>query len=228
MDLKAQNISKRFYRKAGESNYFYAVHETDLELPSGALSVLMGRSGSGKTTLLSLLSGLLSPDTGTVTADGRDLYSMGDRKLYAFRAARISVMPQGRAVLDTLSAWENVFLNARIAGIRDESLVPRALELMERFGIPDLKEALPKELSGGELRRVMLCRSLLLSPDVLMCDEPTGDLDDQNTALVLDSLRDYAHQGHTVLLVTHEADAVSYADRLLQMDAGRISTPDPA
>ena len=103
MEIIAKGISKRFFRKAGESNYFFAVKECDLSLPEAAVTILTGHSGSGKTTLLSMLAGLLAPDAGLVSADGRNLYGSDDRENSAFRGRHLAVVPQGRAVLDTLN-----------------------------------------------------------------------------------------------------------------------------
>ena len=220
MKLQARNISKKFFRKKGSSNYFYAVQPCDFDLEEGMLTVLMGHSGSGKTTLLSLLSGLLSPDSGTVTVDGQNLYAMKDGSLSSFRAAHLSVVPQGRAALDTLSVLENTLLNARILHQETPDTLTQARGWLERFGMKDLMDASPRELSGGELRRMTLCRALVTEPEILFCDEPTGDLDEENTKQVLETLRDYAHTGHSVLLVTHETEAAACADRLLKMKEG--------
>ena len=222
MIIEAKGIAKRYSRKTGESNYFYAVRETDFVLSEGSLTVLTGRSGSGKTTLMSMLSGLLTPDTGTVTADGQALYEMNDPALSAFRSRHIAVMPQGRAAVDALTVTENILLNARLAGLKEKDVRAKAEAWMEHLGISALKDAFPRELSGGELRRMTLARVLLPEPDVLMCDEPTADLDDENTVLVLETLKNYAASGHAALLVTHETAAPRYADAVYRMDAGTV------
>ena len=169
---------------------------------------------------MSILAGLLPPDSGSVTADGQDLYAMKDGPLSAFRAAHLAVAPQGRAALDTLTVLDNTMLNARILGRENAETLGRARDLLERFGMTPLLDASPRELSGGELRRMTLCRAMVTAPEILFCDEPTGDLDEENTRLVLETLRDYAHAGHSVLLVTHESEAAAYADRLLKMREG--------
>ena len=226
MKLQARNISKKFFRKKGNSNYFYAVQPCDFDLEEGTLTVLMGHSGSGKTTLMSVLSGLLLPDSGSVMIDGQNLYAMKDGALSAFRAAHLAVAPQGRAALDTLSVLENTLLNARILHRETQDTLSRARGWLERFGMTALMDARPRELNGGELRRMTLCRALVTEPEILFCDEPTGDLDEENTNLVLEALRDYAHTGHSVLLVTHEAEAASCADRLLKMKEGLWETSE--
>ena len=223
MDLQAHGICKRFFRKSGGSNTFEAVSPTDLLLPEGTLTVLLGRSGSGKTTLLNLLSGLLVPTEGTVRLGDTDLYAMDDQALSRFRNQHIGVIPQGHAALYSLSVAENVAFPAGLYGGRPDAM-DAACCLLERFGIGQLKDVSPSELSGGELRRMAIARALHQDAPLLLADEPTGDLDDENTARVLAILRDAAHRdGKTVLLVSHEPDAARYADRLLTLDAGRLT-----
>ena len=225
MLIKAENISMRYFRKTGSANYFYAVSPADLEIRAEEMAVLMGRSGSGKTTLLNMLSGLLSPTDGKVLLDGTDLYSLDDRTLSRLRNEKIGVVPQGRSAVDTLNMLENILLPAKLY---NRSLpVEDALKWMEKLDIADLKEAYPAELSGGELRRMAIVRALVQDPDFLFADEPTGDLDDENTGLVLSIFHDLAHEEKkAVFVVTHENDALKYADVVYKMDNGQISGTD--
>jgi putative ABC transport system ATP-binding protein len=223
MRMKAENISKRYFRKTGDANYFLAVKPLNLELNAGETAVLMGRSGSGKTTLLNILCGLLSPTEGEVWLDDTRLYGLDDKALSRLRSERIGVVPQGRSAIDTLTVLENILLPAKLYG----RLLPieEAQQWMERLGIAHLWDARPAELSGGELRRMAIVRALAQKPDYLFADEPTGDLDDENTHLVLSALRNYAHdQEKAVFIVTHENDAMQYADRSFRMDGGQLIT----
>ena len=223
MRMKAENISKRYFRKTGDANYFLAVKPLNLELNAGETAVLMGRSGSGKTTLLNMLCGLLSPTEGEVWIDDTSLYSLDDKALSRLRSERIGVVPQGRSAIDTLTVLENILLPAKLYG--RPLPVENARQWMERLGIAHLRDARPAELSGGELRRMAIVRALAQSPDFLFADEPTGDLDDENTRLVLSALRDYAHElNKAVFIVTHESDAMAYADRSFRMDGGQLIT----
>ena len=227
MHMKAENISKRYFRKTGGANYFLAVRPLDLALRGGETAVLMGRSGSGKTTLLNMLCGLLQPTGGEVWIDDTSLYSLDDKALSRLRSERIGVVPQGRSAIDTLTVMENILLPAKLYG--RPLPVENARQWMERLGIDHLRDARPAELSGGELRRMAIVRALAPNPDFLFADEPTGDLDDENTRLVLSALRDYAHeQKKAVFIVTHESDAMEYADRSFRMDGGQlIAEADP-
>ena len=223
MHMKAENISKRYFRKTGGANYFLAVKPLELALRGGETAVLMGRSGSGKTTLLNMLCGLLLPSEGKVWIDDTSLYSLDDKALSRLRSERIGVVPQGRSAIDTLTVLENILLPAKLYG---RTLpVENARQWTERLDIDHLRDARPAELSGGELRRMAIVRALAQSPDFLFADEPTGDLDDENTRLVLSALRDYAHeQNKAVFIVTHESDAMAYADRSFRMDGGQLIT----
>lgn len=222
MTVKAEGVSRRYFRKAGGANYFYAVQPVSLEIAPGGVTVLTGRSGSGKTTLLNVLCGLLKPSEGSVWYDGTDLYALDDKALSRLRSERIGIVPQGRSAVDTLTVLENILLPARL--YRRPLPETAAVQWMEKLGIAPLRDARPTELSGGELRRMAIVRALAQEPEVLFADEPTGDLDDENTRLVLSAFRDYAHDKEkAVFMVTHENDALQYADRVYRMDSGHIS-----
>lgn len=226
MKLKAEKICKKFNRKTSGASYFYAVNETDFELAEGSLTAVYGRSGGGKTTFLNMLGGLLEPSGGRVLIDGTDIYSLPDKELSEFRNKNIGIIPQGSTALPTLTVLENVLLPRLMYGKSDDSAQKYAVELLEKVGIAELSEAMPNELSGGELRRMAIARALMNKPSVLLADEPTGDLDDENTALVLSLLRDTAKDGTSVLIVTHEGEAENYADIVLKMDSGILKNKE--
>lgn len=225
MELIAAGIARRYLRAAGEGNAFEAVHPANITLRSGEITVLTGRSGSGKTTLLTMLAGLLQPSAGTVALDGQDLYSLPDAALSRLRARHFAVIPQGASPISSLTVIENVLFPAALAG--KEPPLQRAQALMERLGILPLRHVFPGQLSGGELRRMAIARALAAEPDFIFADEPTGDLDDENTAAVLSLLRETARAGAAILMVTHEAEAASCADRLWRMDGGILRREEP-
>ncbi|MBR1811057.1 MAG: ABC transporter ATP-binding protein [Clostridia bacterium] len=222
MILNAEIISKKYMRKSGEANFFYAVRETSLALTAGSITGVIGRSGSGKSTLLNMMAGLLSPSAGKVTLDGTDLYALSDKELSVLRNQNIGVIPQGQTGLDSLTALDNIKLPYALYH-NDRQIDDRADELLHAVGIAHLADAYPSELSGGELRRLAIARALIMQPGIILADEPTGDLDDENTATVLGLLRKAADDGAAVLLVTHDADARQYADVLYRMDAGVLA-----
>ena len=221
MLLQADNISKTFFRRTGSANYFYAVSPLSMEIRPGTVTVLTGRSGSGKTTLLNMLCGILQPTEGRVLMDRTDLYSLDDAALSRFRNEHIGVIPQARSAVDTLTAEENILLPARLYG--KDPPAEKARRWMENFEIAHLAGVFPRELSGGELRRMAIIRAVIRDPDLLFADEPTGDLDDENTHRILSALHDLAHgENKAVFIVTHENDAEKYADRVFRMDRGEV------
>ena len=221
MNVTAENVTKEYIRPGRGTNRFAAVNGVSLILEGGSLSVVMGRSGSGKTTLLNILAGLLSPTSGKVLIDGRDIYSLDDKTLSRLRCESFGVVPQGQSAVQTLTVEENILLPFTLYGEKCDAEYAR--ELMERLGISELASVKPAELSGGELRRMAIARAVIRRPGVIFADEPTGDLDDENTALVFGFLKQLAREGNTVMVVTHENEAVKYADRVLKMNSGKLT-----
>ena len=220
--LKANQLTMRYFRKTGRANHFFAVKGANLELHPGEVAVLTGRSGSGKTTLLHMLAGLLTPTEGKVWLDDADLYALPDAALSRLRNQKIGVIPQGRSAVDALTVLENVLLPRQLrgeAGDRDA-----ALSWLDALGIADLADARPAELSGGELRRMAIARALAADTEVILADEPTGDLDDENTERALMLLKSAAvKRRKAVLLVTHDREALPYGTRLYRMENGTLN-----
>ena len=221
LETLKKGITRKYLRQTKTSNVFTAVAETDFTLRGGELAEVTGRSGSGKSTLLNMLAGLLKPTEGHIFVDGEDIYSMDDGKRSRFRNLNMGVIPQGQTGLQSLTVLENVLLPCRMYG--NEVSADYAKGLLERVGIGELASSYPNELSGGELRRMAIARALINRPKILLADEPTGDLDDENTHEVLSLLRETADEGTAVLLVTHEREAAAYADRLYRMNSGTLT-----
>ena len=216
MKIYAENISKEYTR---HRRNITAVEPVGFEI-SGGLTVILGRSGSGKTTLLNILAGLLAPNTGSVKYDTADIYALSDSELSDFRSRHIGYIPQGHSLVGSLTVEENILLPAALAG---EPQKEYAQILIEELGLGGLKNAYPKELSGGEIRRAAIARALINSPEVIFADEPTNDLDDENTRQVFGLLKKAAEQGKTVIAVTHDSSAADYADNVYRMDAGVLT-----
>ena len=223
MKLKAENISRQYLRKSKDANFFVAVQKTDFILEENQLVEITGRSGSGKSTLLNMLSGLLTPSTGKILIDGNDVYSLEDSELSVFRNSHFGIIPQGQSGLSSLTILENVMLPSLVYGEESETVRDKALSLLEKVGIAGLRDEHPQNLSGGELRRMAIARSLINDPEFIFADEPTSDLDDENTRSVLSMLQTIAREGRSVLLVTHETDAARYADKVYRMNAGVLT-----
>ena len=223
MELIAKDLTKEFIRESKGTNRFVAVDKAELTLTGGEAAVLFGRSGSGKTTLLNMLAGLLTPTSGSVTLDGQDIYSLSDRELSRLRNQSIGVIPQGQTAIHSLTVLENVLLPFTLYNDLTDDACAYAAELLERLDIAHLAAAKPSELSGGELKRMAIARAAVRRPQLLLADEPTGDLDDENTREVLTFLKELAASGSAVFIVTHENDAADYADRALRMNKGVLT-----
>ncbi len=220
MKLQAKKAGKQFIRRREDGNIFWAVKDEELALTGGRFMAVYGPSGSGKSTLLAMLAGILKPTEGQILLDDVDLYSMPDGKQAEFRTKHISMIPQGQTAVQSLNVLENVLLSCYfrkdLKG-QEETLKKRAEELLKILKIDSLKAVMPREMSGGELRRMAVARALLPEPDVVLADEPTADLDDVNTKIVLECLKQTAKSNKAVLVVTHDPKVMEYADEVVNM-----------
>lgn len=219
MVLEVKDLCKQ-YTRGGRP--FYAVDHVSLTVDKGEFVSIIGRSGSGKSTLLNLIAGLLDPTAGEIRICGKSLTGMDDRALSALRNTALGYVPQGQTVLGNLTVLDNVRLPFYF-GDRTGPSADRARALLEQVGIGHLAGSLPRELSGGELRRVSIARAMMCSHDLLVLDEPTGDLDPRTTGEIMTLLQRIAQSGTAVLMVTHELDTTGYGDRVLEMDCGKLS-----
>ena len=221
MIIKADGISKTYPRKNAEANYFYAVKETSFELKAGILAVILGRSGSGKSTLLNMIAGLLSPSSGKVLYDDIDIYGLNDKELSVFRNKNIGMIPQVQSVLPNLTVIENVILPYMLYE-KNNNVYEYAEELLDTVGISHLKDVSASDLSGGEMRRVAIARALIQKPSIILADEPTSDLDDENTKNVFEIFKNITSKGISVLIVTHETESKEYAHEVYKMTSGEL------
>jgi ABC-type lipoprotein export system ATPase subunit len=193
----------------------------DLDVAHGEFVAVVGRSGSGKSTLLHLLGGLDRADAGTIEVAGSRLHELDERGLTAVRRREVGFVFQAFHLLPELSGIENVLLPAQLARDGIEA-APRARELLRRLGLTDVARRLPTTLSGGEQQRLAIARALVNDPALVLADEPTGNLDEESGAAVLDLLRRAADTGRAVVLVTHDRAATALADRVLRLRDGRL------
>ncbi len=202
-----------------------ALDGVDLEIGRGEMVAIMGPSGSGKSTLLHTLGALETPTSGTIALAGRRFDGLDDRELTLLRREGIGFVFQFFNLLPSLSAEENVMLPALIAGRRDEAIADRARALLDRVGLAPRADHLPSELSGGEQQRVSIARALLMEPELVLADEPTGNLDSKSEAQVLELLAELNRdEGHTIVMVTHDPNAAAVAQRVVFMRDGRIES----
>ena len=201
-----------------------ALDGVSLRIERGELVAIMGPSGSGKSTLLHLLGALETPTAGTIALGGRRFEGLGERELTLLRRETIGFVFQFFNLLPALTAAENVVLPALIAGRRDEAIRARADELLDRVGLGSRREHLPAELSGGEQQRVSIARALLLEPELVLADEPTGNLDSRSSGEILALLGELNRgDGHTIVMVTHDPGAAATAGRVIFLNDGKIA-----
>jgi putative ABC transport system ATP-binding protein len=223
--IEAHDLVKVY--RAG-STEVRALRGVDLTVQRGEFVAIMGPSGSGKSTLLHILGALESPTSGVVAVGGNRYDGLDDKQLTRFRRDHVGFVFQFFNLLGSLSAAENVYLPALISGRHEDSLTARAYELLQRVGLGDRAEHLPSELSGGEQQRVSIARALLLSPELVLADEPTGNLDSRAGRGVLRLLREINDlEGHTIVMVTHDPAAAATADRVVFLRDGAIAGEVP-
>ena len=200
-----------------------AVDAASLEVEKGEFVSIVGHSGSGKTTLLSIIGGILSPTSGNIYVDGQDIYRMNDDGLAGYRATKIGYVFQFASLMPMLTASENLLLPTVFAG-RTKDAKKRAEQYMEMVGLKEKLNSYPYQLSGGQQRRVAISRALMNEPELLLADEPTGDLDEQTEADVMDFfMRINREMGITFMLVTHNSALAETAQRRFRMSEGRIA-----
>ncbi|WOC11703.1 putative ABC transporter ATP-binding protein YknY [Gordonia sp. MP11Mi] len=212
----------REYRMGEET--VRALDGASLTLDGGQFVSVVGPSGAGKSTLLHVIGALDAPDSGTIRVDGTDLTALDDDAASDFRRHRVGFIFQFFNLVPTLTAWENVALPKLLDSKSLAKAKPRAVELMERVGLGDRIDHRPSEMSGGQMQRVAIARSLIMDPKIILADEPTGNLDSQTGADVLALLADVAHEGadRLVLMVTHDQGAAEVCDRVVTVRDGKV------
>jgi putative ABC transport system ATP-binding protein len=202
-----------------------ALDGLDLTLDGGQFASVVGPSGAGKSTLLHVLGALDTPTSGTISVDGVDLGSLDDEQASAFRRHRVGFVFQFFNLVPTMSAWENVALPRLLDSQSLRKAKPRAVELLERVGLGARVDHRPSELSGGQMQRVAIARSLIMDPTILLADEPTGNLDSKTGDSVLELLSEVAHDtpNRLVVMVTHDPHAASVADTTITVRDGKIA-----
>jgi putative ABC transport system ATP-binding protein len=218
--LQTINVSKVY---DSDGSAIRAVDDVSIEVARGEFVALVGPSGSGKTTLLAMLAGLLRPTSGTILIDGKDLGKMSDAQRTAFRKQKIGFTFQSNNLVPYLTAQENVELMLRLNGRLDGAGKERAQELLERLGLGERMNSLPRKLSGGQQQRVAIARALIHDPAVVLADEPTASLDTERAFQVVESFSEIIReQNRAGIMVTHDLRMVRYTDRVIQMRDGRV------
>ncbi len=219
--LTFRRVSKIYDQVSGDGRF--ALRDVSFSIPSGEKIAVMGRSGSGKSTLLHLAAGIDVPSRGEVLISDRNLGTLSERARTLLRRREIGLIFQFFYLLPHLSVGDNVALPEWIAGSSPSEFKGRVSELLERVGLLDRQNDNIEKLSGGETQRVAICRALLRKPRLLLADEPTGNLDDENSELVMNLMLELASsEGSTLVYVTHSQELASLADQVWHLHSGAL------
>jgi len=220
--VRVQNVSKKY-----KDHNVLALQSVSINIERGKLIALMGPSGCGKTTLLNCLGGLDVPDDGTITIGEISLASMSEAQLTLLRRQKIGFVFQFFNLLPTLSVAENVALPLQLnGGMSFKEIDSRVVQVLEKLGMAERKSFYPAQLSGGEMQRTAVARAIVHKPQLILADEPTGNLDSANGIAVLEILQSLCRdQNETIIMATHSPEAAEYADHVVHMKDGKIIEP---
>nr|WP_276938221.1 ABC transporter ATP-binding protein [Helcococcus sueciensis] len=215
--IRTENLNKIYEG----TNPVHAVNNVNLEIEEGEFVAIVGASGGGKSTLLHMLGGLDIPTSGKVLINGKDIYKMSDEERSIFRRRSIGFIFQFFNLLPILTAKENIELAASLDGAEVDSKMVE--ELVKVLGLKERLNHFPNQLSGGEQQRVSIGRALAYKPEIILADEPTGNLDKKNSEIIIDLLKLFAKKyGITVVMITHDLNIASAADRIIKIEDGKI------
>ena len=218
--LDVQSL-KKYYGK--QENITKALDGVSLQVMEGEFLGIMGSSGSGKTTLLNCIATTVCPTEGHILIKGEDIGSFRGGKLASYRGNRIGYLFQNFELLDNLTGWENIMLPLAIHHVGGQEGEQRLKELADFLDIEDVMDKFPSQMSGGQKQRVAAARALILNPEIVLADEPTGALDTKNAKILMDRLSSLNQEKNaTILMVTHDSNAASYCSRILFIQDGKI------
>ena len=201
----------------------HALRGLDLAIEKGEIVAIMGPSGSGTSTLMHVLGALDTPTDGTASLEGHNLEELGEDELVTLRGKKVGFVFQTFNLIQSLTAQQNVELPMIFLGVRKKARAERARLLLEKVGLGERLEHRPNELSGGERQRVAIARALANNPEIILADEPTGNLDSETGATILDLLKKLSlDEGKTMILITHDPDAAAIAGRIIRLRDGRV------
>ena len=216
--LELKNVSKKFIE--GETTHI-VLNNLDLKIPEGEIVILFGKSGSGKSTLLNVISGIDLPDEGSVSIDNTDITKLSENDRTLQRRNKIGFIFQFFNLIPTLTVKENLQLPLELNDIEDHQNKVRAV--LTEVGLADRSNTYPDKLSGGERQRIAIARALIHNPDIILADEPTGNLDHETGLQIVDLLdRVVKQKNKTMIMVTHSKDVIGLADRVLSLKSGKV------
>jgi len=220
--IELQNVTKRF--NAGAKNAFCAIDSISFHVQKGEVVLLKGASGSGKSTLLSLIAALSKPSSGEIIVEGKRISKLPDHFAALFRREKIGIIFQKFNLIPTLSVYENIIVPLIPMGLSEKEMRHRAQSLLQRFDMEDKHETLIKNLSGGEQQRVVICRALINNPTILLCDEPTANLDATLSEAFVGMMRSLKAEGKTILIATHDTlfFDLDFIDQSIELKKGLL------
>lgn len=218
--LKVSHLMKSYYHKGVITE---ATRDVSFGVPQGEFCVIMGSSGGGKTTLINLISGVDRADSGDIFINDELVTNLSLEELALFRRNNIGIVFQDFNLIDSLNVTENIILPMHLDKMAPGEVVSKANDIMEKFDILELKDKWIYELSGGEQQRVAICRALINNPQIILADEPTGNLDSSSSSGVMKCFKKLNKSGITILMVTHDPASASYGDRILYFQDGTIT-----
>lgn len=219
--LEVSNLKKIYTTRFG-GNQVQALRNINFSVEEGEYVAIMGESGSGKTTLLNILAALDKPTSGEVCLNGKNIVSIREREISAFRRDNLGFVFQDFNLLDSFSLKDNIFLPLVLSGKTPKEMEQRLVPIAQKLEIAQLLEKYPYEVSGGQKQRVAVARALITNPQLILADEPTGALDSKATDSLLDLFNQINEEGQTILMVTHSTKAASHAKRVLFIKDGEV------
>ena len=219
--LEVNNVKKIYTTRFG-GNQVQALSNINFSVEKGEYVAIMGESGSGKTTLLNILAALDKPTSGEVLLNGKNLVSVKEKEISAFRRDHLGFVFQDFNLLDNFSLKDNIFLPLVLSGVDYKEMEKRIRPIAQKLGITELLEKYPYEVSGGQKQRCAVARALITNPKLVLADEPTGALDSRAASALLSMFGEINDEGQTILMVTHSAQAASHASRVLFIKDGEV------
>ena len=216
MILEAKKVVKEYTRR---NKVLKAVDNVNLDVSRGDFVAITGQSGSGKSTLFHLLTGLCKPNQGQILIDGSDITSMTKDELSILRNEKIGYVTQGQSLLSNFTIIDNLCMPYYLSS-RNEDVYDKALSLLKKVGLEDMENEFPNSLSGGEIRRVAIVRALINDPDIIIADEPTSNLDLENSKIIMELLKNISSENKAVLISTHDFEFLDYTNKIYCMDKG--------
>lgn len=220
--IELKNVSKEYKMDSGETGTI-ALNEVSLMIHKGEFIAIMGTSGSGKSTLLNIIGGMDDMTTGKYYFNGESIHNKNNRGIHLFRKKHISFVFQSFALMEHYTVFENVELPLRAKNVSKKQRKKIVMEQLQKLGIEELAEKMPRQLSGGQQQRCAIARALASGNDVILADEPTGALDSHNSREIMEILKELNKEGKTIIIVTHDENIAKETQRVIKIEDGKIN-----